>query len=187
MSGDRRVVYNPLCRTKPPFRMMLRLPYTGMLGAEGACHYGDMRMGGAATERPVVPVEQETAVRPVPRDETIRRSASRGARFALTRFRPTRRLSTTLVSRSVLHSRLTAGADKRLTVVVGSAGAGKSVLLSSWAAARPSGMTSWLSCDIADANPVRFWVGFIEAPPGGGAGFRRRSRRVARDERGHVG
>jgi LuxR family maltose regulon positive regulatory protein len=25
-------------------------------------------------------------------------------------------------------------------------------------------MTSWLSCDIADADPIRFWVGFIEAP-----------------------
>jgi len=137
---------------------MLRLPYAGMLGAESACHYGDMRTS-AATERPAVPAEQEAAVRPVSRDETLRR----GARFALTKFRPTT-LSTTLVSRSVLHSRLTAGADKRLTVVVGSAGAGKSVLLSSWAAARPSGMTSWLSCDIADADPIRFWVGFIEAP-----------------------
>lgn len=52
----------PYADTKPPFRMMLRLPYAGMLGAEGACHYGDMRMGAAATERPVVPVEQETAV-----------------------------------------------------------------------------------------------------------------------------
>ena len=34
-------------------------------------------------------------------------------------------------------------------------------------------MTSWLSCDGADANPVRFWTGFIEAPrvvePGFGA------------------
>jgi ATP/maltotriose-dependent transcriptional regulator MalT len=37
---------------------------------------------------------------------------------------------------------LTAGAGKRLTVVVGSAGSGKSVLLSSWAAARPPGVTS---------------------------------------------
>jgi hypothetical protein len=27
-------------------------------------------------------------------------------------------------------------------------------------------VTSWLSCDIADADPVRFWVGFIEAPRG---------------------
>jgi LuxR family transcriptional regulator, maltose regulon positive regulatory protein len=64
----------------------------------------------------------------------------------------------------VLHDRLNSGAGARLTVVVGSAGAGKSVLLSSWAAARPPGVTSWLSCDRADANSVRFWTGFIEAP-----------------------
>jgi LuxR family maltose regulon positive regulatory protein len=60
-----------------------------------------------------------------------------------------------------------------VTIVVGSAGAGKSVLLSDWAAARPPGLTSWLSCDKADANPVRFWAGFIKAPraiePGFGA------------------
>jgi LuxR family maltose regulon positive regulatory protein len=34
-------------------------------------------------------------------------------------------------------------------------------------------MTSWLSCDRADADPVRFWAGFVEAPraiePGFGA------------------
>jgi LuxR family maltose regulon positive regulatory protein len=48
--------------------------------------------------------------------------------------------------------------------VAGAAGAGKSVLLADWAAARPSGATSWLSCDQADADPVRFWAGFIEAP-----------------------
>jgi LuxR family transcriptional regulator, maltose regulon positive regulatory protein len=66
-----------------------------------------------------------------------------------------------------------AGAGQRLTVVVGSAGAGKSVLLSSWVATREAGVTSWLSCDEADADPVRFWAGFIEAPrvavPGFGA------------------
>ena len=89
--------------------------------------------------------------------------AIRGARFALTKFRPTT-LPATLVTRPVLHDQLTAGASQRLTVVVGSAGAGKSVLLSSWAAARPPGVTSWLSCDKADVNPVRFWTGFIEAP-----------------------
>ena len=78
-----------------------------------------------------------------------------------------------LVARPALQDRLTAGAGQRLTVVLGSAGAGKSVLLSSWAAARPPGATSWLSCDEADANPARFWTGFIEAArvvePGFGA------------------
>jgi LuxR family transcriptional regulator, maltose regulon positive regulatory protein len=94
---------------------------------------------------------------------TAEHGASRGARFALAKFRPTT-LPPTLVARPVLHDRLSAGAGQRLTVVVGSAGAGKSVLLSSWAAARIPGFTSWLSCDRADANPVRFWTGFIEAP-----------------------
>ena len=100
------------------------------------------------------------------------RGGSPSARFAATKFRPPT-LPATLVTRPVLQDRLMAGAGRRLTVVVGSAGAGKSVLLSSWAAARSSGVTSWLSCDEADANPVRFWAGFIEAPralvPGFGA------------------
>jgi LuxR family maltose regulon positive regulatory protein len=82
--------------------------------------------------------------------------------FALTKFRPTT-LPSTLVARSALHDRLTSGAGQRLTVVVGSAGSGKSVLLSNWAASRPPGATFWLSCDKADADPVRFWSGFIEA------------------------
>ena len=71
----------------------------------------------------------------------------------------------------MLHDRLAAGASQRLTVVVGSAGAGKSVLLSSWAAARPAGLTCWLSCDKADADPVRFWTGFIEATRALAPGF----------------
>ena len=84
-------------------------------------------------------------------------------RFALAKFRPTT-LPATLVARPALLGRLEQGAGRRLTVVVGSAGAGKSVLLSSWAAAHGGGVTSWLSCDEADADPVRFWAGFIEAP-----------------------
>jgi LuxR family maltose regulon positive regulatory protein len=88
--------------------------------------------------------------------------SSQGPRFALAKFRlPT--LPPTLVTRSVLHDQLTAGADQRLTVVVGPAGVGKSLLLSSWAAAKPAGVASWMSCDEADADPVRFWAGFIEA------------------------
>ncbi len=98
----------------------------------------------------------------MPQRAVMLRGASREPRFALTKFRPTT-LPATLVQRSALHGRLTSGTGQRLTVVTGSAGAGKSVLLSSWAAARPPGLTSWLSCDEADADPVRFWFGFIEA------------------------
>ena len=96
--------------------------------------------------------------------------AAQGLRFARAKFRPTA-LPATLVIRSALQDRLAAGAGQRLTVVVGSAGAGKSVLLSSWAAARPPGATSWLSCDKADADPVRFWTGFIEAAQAMAPGF----------------
>ena len=99
-----------------------------------------------------------------------RHDAPQSRRFALAKFRSAA-LPATLVTRSAMHDRLTAGAGKRLTVVVGSAGAGKSVLLSSWAAVRPPDTTSWLSCDNADANPVRFWTGFIQAPQGLAPGF----------------
>ena len=72
---------------------------------------------------------------------TVEQGALRGARFAMAKFRPTT-LPGMLVTRPVLHDRLNAGAGQRLTVVVGSAGAGKSVLLSSWAAARSPDTTS---------------------------------------------
>ena len=51
---------------------------------------------------------------------TAEHGASRGARFALAKFRPTI-LPDTLVARPVLHDRLNTGAGQRLTVVVGSA------------------------------------------------------------------
>ena len=89
--------------------------------------------------------------------------AAQGVRFTSAKFRRPA-LPATLVTRSALHGRLTAGARQRLTIVVGAAGTGKTVLLSSWAAERSPGVTAWLSCDKADANPVRFWAAFIEAP-----------------------
>jgi LuxR family transcriptional regulator, maltose regulon positive regulatory protein len=100
---------------------------------------------------------------------TIRHALS-GVRFAVAKFRPAG-LPSTLVGRGGLAGRLSGGAGKRLTVVVGSAGAGKSVLLADWAAGRPAGSTAWLSCDGADADPVRFWAGFIEAPRAVAGGF----------------
>ena len=50
--------------------------------------------------------------------------ASRSLRFALAKFRPAT-LPAALVTRSALRDQLTAGAGQRLTMVVGSAGAGK--------------------------------------------------------------
>ncbi|HEX3956197.1 MAG TPA: LuxR C-terminal-related transcriptional regulator [Trebonia sp.] len=108
----------------------------------------------------------------MPRQRVSRNStaAHRPCGFALTKFRPTT-LPSTLITRSRLHDQLTSGAGKRLTVVVGSAGSGKSVLLSNWAATRRPGVTSWLSCDKADTDPVRFWSGFIEALQAEAPGF----------------
>ena len=80
-----------------------------------------------------------------------------------------------------------AGAGQRLTAVVGSAGAGKSVLLADWAAARPPGMTFWLSCDRADADPARFWAGFIRSATGYRTGIWCRCHRPARDGQADVG
>jgi LuxR family transcriptional regulator, maltose regulon positive regulatory protein len=97
-------------------------------------------------------------------------ATSQGPLFELAKFRPAT-LPSTLVTRSVLFERLTAGAGQRLTVVVGPAGAGKSVLLSSWAATRSPRCTSWLSCSEADADPARFWVGFTEAVRSVAPGF----------------
>jgi LuxR family transcriptional regulator, maltose regulon positive regulatory protein len=113
------------------------------------------------------PVTSVSAISGTARDAGAQRAVTErlphGARFALAKFRPTT-LPTTLLTRPTLLGQLEAGASQRLTVVVGSAGAGKSVLLSSWAATRHGGVTSWLSCDEADADPVRFWAGFIQAP-----------------------
>jgi LuxR family transcriptional regulator, maltose regulon positive regulatory protein len=126
----------------------------------------------ASADAPVSRARNHSARQFAAQAATVQRSVPSDPRFALAKFRPTT-LPDTLVARSALHDQLTAGVGKRLTVVVGSAGAGKSVLLSSWAASRPPGVTSWLSCDKADGNPVRFWAGFIEAirvvAPGFGA------------------
>lgn len=88
-----------------------------------------------------------------------RLTPGRWARFPQAKLRP----PAGIVARPALHRVLTAGADRRLTVVGGSAGVGKSVLLADWAAARSPGTTAWLFCDGADAEAVRFWSGFIEA------------------------
>lgn len=108
-----------------------------------------------AADAPALGAWSHPRGRVVAQTMTTERGAPCDARFAPTKFRPMT-LPGTLVTRSALHERLTDGAGKRLTVVVGSAGAGRSVLLSSWSQVRAPDVTSWLSCDGADADPVRF-------------------------------
>ena len=68
-----------------------------------------------------------------------------------------------MVRRARLRSRLDQGLRARLTLVVASAGSGKSVLLADWTIARPDGPSAWLNVDAADADPLRFGAGIIEA------------------------
>ncbi len=68
-----------------------------------------------------------------------------------------------LVRRSRLLDALDRGRGARLTVVVGSPGAGKTALLTDWLAAHPERPAAWLSCDRADAEPARFVAAVIEA------------------------
>jgi LuxR family maltose regulon positive regulatory protein len=59
--------------------------------------------------------------------------------------------------------RLEQGAAAHLTLVVGVAGAGKTALLADWLHAHPERTVAWLGCDLADADPLRFVAGLIEA------------------------
>ena len=96
------------------------------------------------------------------------RGSSAGAAGARVRRYPASKFATPkgpvrLVHRSRLFEQLDRGADVQLTLVVGSPGAGKTVLLSDWLAANPDRASVWLSCDVADADPVRFVGAIIEA------------------------
>jgi LuxR family maltose regulon positive regulatory protein len=62
-----------------------------------------------------------------------------------------------------LLDRLDRGDQVRLALVVGPAGAGKTMVLADWLAASPQRPSAWLSCDAADADPARFVAAIIEA------------------------
>src|SRR5271163_2911092 len=68
-----------------------------------------------------------------------------------------------LVHRSRLLDELDRGQRARLTLVVGSPGAGKTALLADWVDDRLQRPWAWLSSDVADADPVRFVAAIIEA------------------------
>jgi LuxR family maltose regulon positive regulatory protein len=66
-----------------------------------------------------------------------------------------------LVQRHRLLDRLDASSETSLTLLLGYAGAGKSVLLSSWLAMRPARRCAWMSCDRTDIDPLRFWTTLV--------------------------
>ena len=88
--------------------------------------------------------------------------ARRSPRFPSSKF-AVPRVPARLVQRTRLFEALDHGHDARLTLVVGSAGAGKSVLLADWIASRPERVCAWISADAADADPVRLLAAIVEA------------------------
>lgn len=68
-----------------------------------------------------------------------------------------------LIRRPDLLSRLDAAAQFPCTLVAGSPGGGKTVLMSSWVAERPGARCAWLSCDRWDHDELRFWTSVATA------------------------
>ena len=98
----------------------------------------------------------------MPQATVMAEPGPRSPRFPSSKFRaPTG--GPGLVRRPRLLERLDRGDQARFTLVVGPAGAGKTMLLADWLASRPERKSAWLSCDAADADPVRFVGAIIEA------------------------
>ena len=90
----------------------------------------------------------------------------RSPRFPSSKFRSPK-LVPQLVRRSRLLDELDRGEQVRLALVVGPAGAGKTMLLADWLAACPARPSAWLRCAVADADPARFVAAIIEAARSG--------------------
>src|SRR6516165_12486387 len=98
----------------------------------------------------------------MPQATVTAESGPRNPRFPSSKFRAPK-LMPGLVRRSRLLDQLDRGDQVRLALVVGPAGAGKTMLVADWLAARPERSSAWLSCDAADADPLRFVAAIIEA------------------------
>ena len=83
--------------------------------------------------------------------------------------RPARRALARLVERPRLHELIERGTGGLVTLVSAHAGTGKTVLLSSWAAAARPGRVAWLGLDRDDNWSPRFWLGVQRALGAAGA------------------
>jgi LuxR family maltose regulon positive regulatory protein len=98
----------------------------------------------------------------VPQPAAMAGPGPRSPRFPFSKFCAPA-LAPGLLRRWRLLDQLDRGELVRLTMVVGPAGAGKTMLITDWLAARPERSSAWLSCDVADADPARFVAGIVEA------------------------
>ena len=84
-----------------------------------------------------------------------------------------------MVPRPRLQERIDEGTAGPLTVVTGPPGAGKTMTVASWAAARP-GPVAWITLDHYDSNPKVFWATVVAALRNAGVTLRRVSAAPAR-------
>ena len=89
-------------------------------------------------------------------------TGSRPPVFSETKFLAPR-IRPTMVPRTELVERLVSADPQSVTTIVGAAGMGKSSVLAQWYEHSNDGSTAWLSADRGDADPIRFWRGFIAA------------------------
>jgi ATP/maltotriose-dependent transcriptional regulator MalT len=68
------------------------------------------------------------------------------------------RLRAAVIPRARLFDALDRLETSELTVISGPAGSGKTVLVSSWLAARPDLATAWATLDANDDDPIRLWT-----------------------------
>jgi LuxR family transcriptional regulator, maltose regulon positive regulatory protein len=84
-----------------------------------------------------------------------------------------------MVPRPRLEKRIDEGTAGPLTVVTGPPGAGKTMAVASWAAARP-GPVAWITLDHYDSRPKVFWATVVEALRNAGVTLGRVSAAPAR-------
>jgi LuxR family maltose regulon positive regulatory protein len=84
-----------------------------------------------------------------------------------------------MVSRPRLEKRIDEGTAGPLTVITGPPGAGKTMAVASWAAARP-GPVAWITLDHYDSRPKVFWSTVVEAMRNAGVALGRVSAVPAR-------
>ena len=84
-------------------------------------------------------------------------------RLAVTKFWPPRPPRTAMARDQPVATLDRLVEEHQVTLVAALAGAGKTVLLTDWVHHRPEGSWAWLTCDVTDADSIRFWTSIVAA------------------------